>query len=70
MVSQIVFLECPGMQGVRADHAEFAYLDGQPGTRVKPAWGYLGESVLWDVPEQYLLLHKERRAQLHVVVDG
>ncbi|GAB4822983.1 hypothetical protein N2152v2_010029 [Parachlorella kessleri] len=37
--------------GVRADHAEFAYLDGQPGTRVKPAWGYLGYKPLEDCPD-------------------
>lgn len=43
------------MQGVRADHEEFGYLDGSPRSRVRPAWGYLGnepaddceDAVLW-----------------------
>ncbi|GAB4822994.1 hypothetical protein N2152v2_010040 [Parachlorella kessleri] len=40
--------------GVRADHVEFGYLDGQPGTRVKPAWGYLGYKPLEDCPDSSL----------------
>lgn len=39
------------MQGVRSDHVEFGHADGRSGSRVKPAWGYMGLDPEADCPD-------------------
>lgn len=42
---------CLALQGVRGDHVEFEYLDGTPGTRAQPFWGFNDSNPLEDCPK-------------------
>lgn len=40
------------LQGVRADHIEFGYQNGAPGSRVQADWGFLGALAQLRVPSR------------------
>lgn len=39
------------VQGVFSAHEEFGHLDGAPGSRVVPEWGYMGLDPTEDCPQ-------------------
>ena len=40
--------------GVRADHEEFKFSDGRPGSRVRSAWGFEGQDPLKDCEDAFV----------------